>query len=172
MPRKKKSKSKPAKTIKSTKKQHKVKKPKKFKKKINRREQAKYPALEKKFNLLSRQDMLDFDYIEKLNDTEKEWLNKFVEEEVNASFRHKKPLNKTSEQRKRCYTNNNARNRDVLTRNKAIGNVDNLENVKETSQLNPEMMLIRAQEKALNNMKNTSDFDNTFNRANKSKNPA
>lgn len=165
MPRKK---SKP-KLVKKTKKR-KLKVVKKRIKK-NRRNQTKFPALEKKYNLLSRQDLLDFDYLDKLNDKEKAWLNKFVEEEVNASFRHSNPLNKTKKQRKACYDKNNARNRDLLTKNKILGNVEDLMSVtKETSGLNPEELLIGIQEKELEELNNlNSSLDSTKNGQNSTK---
>lgn len=137
-----------------------TKKPKKKRVKKNRRAQSKFPALEKKYNLLSRQDLLDFDYLNQLNDKEKAWLNKFVEEEVNASFRHSRPLNKTKKDRQRCYNANNSRNRCILTKNKILGNVVDILSVKEVSQLNPEEMLIGKEEKELeklNNLNNSFD---------------
>lgn len=145
-----------------------VKKPKRLVKKPkikkNRRNQAKYPALEKKYNLLSRQELLDFDYIGKLNDKEKRWLNKFVEEEINASFQHPNPLNKSKKSRKVCYDRNNARNRCILTRHKALGNVEDLETVKEGSEFTPEDLMIGQQEQGLreelNNLDNTLDGSN------------
>jgi hypothetical protein len=146
-----------------------IKKAKKPRKPKSLRAQAKFPALEKKYNLPSRQELLDFDYLHKLNDKQKEWLNKFVSEEINADFRHSKPLNKTKKQRKACYDRNNSRNRDLLTKNKMIGNVEDIQTVKEISQLNPEEMLIGIQEKEL--LEKFDDLDNGFNSAEKSKNP-
>jgi hypothetical protein len=76
--------------------------------------------------------LLDFDYLDQLNDEEKAWLNKFAGEFIGASFekedkkrpgkrRKFKNLHKTPEQVKSCYDANNSRNRDVLTRAKAMG---------------------------------------------------
>lgn len=154
-----------------------VKKTKKRKLKVvkkrvkkNRRNQTKFPALEKKYNLISRQELLDFDYLHKLNDKEKAWLNKFVEEEVNASFRHSNPLNKTKKQRKACYDKNNARNRCILTKNKVLGNITAIEGIKEASQLNPEQLLIGIQEKELEELKNLNNsLDSTENSQNSTK---
>lgn len=147
------------------KKKKKAKSVKKPRVKKNRRSQAKFPALERKFNLPSRQDQLDFDYLHKLNDKEKAFLNKFVEEEINASFRHTNPFNKSKKARKKCYDANNSRNRCILTRNKAAGNVDSLQSVKQISQLNPEDVMIGKQEKMLEEMNN---FNNRLDSTKKS----
>lgn len=90
------------------------------KKKINRRAREEFPALKPEFNLKTRKDLIDYDYINKLTDKEKTWLNKFSEEYVGASF-GKKPLHRTKAMRKTCYDANNARNRCILTKSKAAG---------------------------------------------------
>lgn len=68
------------------------------KKKKSKRSEAKYPALDKTYNLKTRTEQFDFDYINghhdeetgittrPLNPKEKLWLNNFVEEYVNADF--------------------------------------------------------------------------------------
>lgn len=62
---------------------------------------------------------MDMDYIDKLNEKEKDWLNKFMKEELNASLSPKnerhKDFNKTLKDRKRIWRNNNARNRCAYT---------------------------------------------------------
>lgn len=65
---------------------------------------------------------MDYDYLHKLSDKELEWLNKFTEEYVHANLdteRPRKNLHNTKAMRKDCYDRNNARNRDVLVRQKA-----------------------------------------------------
>lgn len=59
------------------------KKPKTAKK---RRDKTKNAALIKKFTPRVRQEYLDYDYLDQLNDEDKAWLNKFTEEYLNASF--------------------------------------------------------------------------------------
>lgn len=82
----------------------------------------KYPALDPKYNLKSRSELIDYDYIDKLSDKEKEFLNNFTEEFIGANMNHKgKKLHKKKDQIKDCYNRNNARNRDILTRAKASG---------------------------------------------------
>lgn len=91
-------------------------------KKENRRSKQKYPALKPQYNLKIRYELFDQDYIHKLTDEEKEWLNRFNEEFNNANFNHKgEALHDTAELKKSCYDRNNARNRDVLAKARASG---------------------------------------------------
>lgn len=72
-------------------------------KKSNKRSQAKYPSLEKKLNLKSRQEFIELDYLDgitpvdakdnpliaqPLNDEEMAFLNQFYEESVSTNFLH------------------------------------------------------------------------------------
>lgn len=105
----------------------KAKSKKQEKKPASRRSKVKYPALRTEYNLKTRAEHIDFDYINKLNDKEKEWLNLFVEEYVNASFKPKgkgKRLHKTDALRRDCYNRNNYRNRDIMSRKIATGELD------------------------------------------------
>lgn len=95
-----------------------------MKKKQTRRSKEKYPALKPHLNLKTRYDLIDFDYIDQLSEDEKEWLNKFSEEYINANIDNKNPkrnLHKSKKLKKDCYDRNNSRNRDILTRAKAQG---------------------------------------------------
>lgn len=101
--------------------------------KTTRRGRSKYPALDPRLNLRTRYDEIaDLDYIDKLNDEEKEWMNKFMGEYVNADFRHEKPIHKTQKAKRDCYNRNNARNRDVLTQVKACGKSVNIDDCHES----------------------------------------
>jgi hypothetical protein len=97
-----------------------MKRKKNKKKKTNRRSNTKNAALDPKYTLKSRLDLLDFDYLDKLNDKDLAFLAKFAEEEIHASFsdNNKENLNKTDEEKRVIYNRNNARNADVLTRKK------------------------------------------------------
>lgn len=91
----------------------------------NKRARTKHPALRPELNLKTRYELIDYDYVDKLTEEEKTWLNKFTEEYVNASLDTKDLNNNfhsTEELKKDCYRRNNARNRDILTRAKAAGN--------------------------------------------------
>ena len=101
---------------------------------MTRRELSKYPALDPSLNLKSRTELLDYDYLHKLDEKELEWLNKFTEEYVNANIDTEKPrknLHKNKSLRKDCYDRNNSRNRDVLTRQKASNKTVYLEEIME-----------------------------------------
>jgi len=95
------------------------------KRKLNKnasRRKVKNAALNSNYTTKVRREFLDFDYIDKLSEKEKEFLNKFVEEEQNASFsKTKKNFNKTKEAQRKIYTNNNKRNNDVFGVTKATG---------------------------------------------------
>lgn len=64
------------------------------------------------------------DYIDKLGPAEKDFLNRFIEETVNANFKHPgKILIKDKKEQKKVYKANNARNRDVYNRKKTTGDM-------------------------------------------------
>lgn len=113
-------------------------------KKRNRRNNAKYPALDPDLNLKTRHDLIDYDYIDELSEKEKEWLNSFTEEYTNARFTHKgKKIQKAKKHKKDSYDRNNARNRDILTRVKASGRLKDIETIKEEDlTINPEEQLM------------------------------
>jgi hypothetical protein len=106
--------------------------------KKTRRNSIRYPALKPEYNIKIRQEYIDFDYIDKLSPSEKQWLNSFVEEELIANVSHSgKKLNdfktkdlsikkkdirkKVNSNKKRIFDNNNARNRCGLSKAKASG---------------------------------------------------
>lgn len=98
----------------------------------NKRNKAKYPNLNPRLNPRPRQEFIDFDYLDKLNDDELEWLNKFVGEELNASFLNDgTDFNQTKEERKVIYDSNNHRNIDTYSLNRAGSSVLSKEEVNE-----------------------------------------
>lgn len=102
---------------------------KKDKKKPTRRGTAKFPALQPQLNLKRRYDLIDYDYVDKLSEKDKKWLNDFTEEWVNAKTKDAR-FHKSKKAKKLCNDANNARNRCIWTMAKASGrnvNLDNLE---------------------------------------------
>ena len=85
--------------------------------------------------------MIDYDYVNKLSSKEKKFLNKFTEEYVNASLDVSKKwrnLHKNKELIRDCFNRNNARNRDVLTQQKAMGKHTYLEEITDIGRSNIE----------------------------------
>ena len=116
-----------------------MKKKEKGKTKKTRRSEVKYPALDSDFMPKVRQEYFDLDYIDQLDDTEKnvalpdgtmvtekEWMNKFMNEELNASFKNDgTDLAQTKEEKRRAYSKNNARNRCLYGVTKINGLLQN-----------------------------------------------
>lgn len=100
----------------------------------NRRAAEKFPALKPEYNLRSRHDLIDYDYVDKLGEKDKAWLNKFTEEYINTTLDRKNPknnLHNTKDLIKDCDNRSNARRRCVLTKAKAAGKtvyIEDLEN--------------------------------------------
>lgn len=128
----------------------------------NKRSRTKYPALKPELNLKTRYELIDYDYVDKLSEEEKAWLNKFTEEYVNASLNTEdldKNLHNTEELKKDCYRRNNARNRDILTKAKASGNhisTDEMLINKKSIRVNTEENLLEQLDDDISDLKNTN----------------
>jgi len=62
----------------------------------------------------ARNDYADYDYLDKLNLEELEWLKGFHREFINADFQHKHCKHyRTKKQKRLIYSLNNQRNRDL-----------------------------------------------------------
>ena len=121
----------------------------------NKRGKTKYPALKPELNLKTRYELIDYDYINKLCEADKAWLNKFTEEYVNASLDTKDITNNfhnSEELKKDCYRRNNARNRDILTKAKACGN-----------HISTDEMLLNKKTIKLNLFENANELNSEFN---------
>lgn len=120
-------------------------------KKQSKRSKEKYPALKPHLNLKTRYELIDFDYVEELSDKDKEWLNKFAEEYINANLDRKnlkKNLHRTKKLKKDCDDRNNSRNRDILTRAKAQGkDIDFYSLETELSDFNEDQMIDQIDQK-------------------------
>lgn len=101
---------------------------------LTKRDSKKYPALDPSVNLKTRTDQIDYDYINKLSEKEKAWLNKFTNEWINDVVDRKNPRKnvyaKSRKKIKECDDRNNARNRCILTKQKASGGLKTLDDVR------------------------------------------
>lgn len=72
-------------------------------------------GLEKGATRKPARDFVDFDYVDKLSEEEKDWLNRFSAEyyQNSLSKKDRKALHRTSDLRKAVYSGENARNRDA-----------------------------------------------------------
>jgi hypothetical protein len=128
----------------------------------NRRAKTKYPALKPELNLKTRYELIDYDYVDKLDDSNKGWLNKFTEEYVNASLdriNYNNNIHNTKELKQDCDRRNNARNRDMLTRAKACGShvsIDELKLNKKEILFDKEQRLLDVIDDLTDNLEDTS----------------
>lgn len=87
-----------------------------------KREKTKNNGLNKRFFSKIKQEFHDIDYAHKLNEEEKAWLSKFMNEDLGANFTDKgEPIYKTQEQKRESYQRNNKRNVDIYSTAKATG---------------------------------------------------
>jgi hypothetical protein len=90
------------------------------------RNKEKFPALNVRRMVSNRREYVDYDYIEGLDDKAKDFLNRFTEEYYIANFNHKgKSVDKTKKAKKDSYDRNNQRNRDLYSKAKVTGLMDN-----------------------------------------------
>jgi hypothetical protein len=132
----------------------------------SKRARTKYPALKPELNLKSRYELIDYDYVDRLSEIDKAWLNQFTEEYVNASLDSKNLKNNihnTDALKKDCYRRNNARNRDILTRAKASGNYISTDELL----VNKKQVKINTSDTSFNKCTNSiNDFEETSSRPN------
>lgn len=90
------------------------------------RHKEKFPALNVKRMVSNRREYVDYDYVAGLDDKAKDFLNRFTEEYYIANFNHKgKGVDKTKKAKKDSYDRNNQRNRDLYSKAKVTGLMDN-----------------------------------------------
>lgn len=135
----------------------------------NKRKKTKYPGLDKTVNTKKRWEVLDQDYIDKLNEEEKAWLNKFNIETLGGNFKRNKDgkyqgnLIKKKKDKIKIWGENNSRERCQYSRAKAANllndgkyMLDHTESVSEVITKNTEDNLIRTLEA---NKITTIDFE-------------
>jgi hypothetical protein len=93
-----------------------------------KRDLDKYPALNPRLNAKTRFEVLDMDYLKKLDDAELKFMNQFMAEYVSGAFKKTDDgtyssdnFHKTVDERRECYSRNNTRNRCGLTISNATG---------------------------------------------------
>ena len=118
--------------------------------KKNKRASKKFPALDPRVNSRTKQQYIDYDYLDKLTQDEKEWLNRFSGEYYSGDFKKesgsvrgdgkylKDCIHPTdAATRKECYDRNNHNNMDYFSVAKAKGEMlyptDMIEAVDETT---------------------------------------
>lgn len=93
-------------------------------KKKTPRDKIKNVGLRKEKFSKIKQEYHDIDYVNKLNDEEKQWLSKFLEEDLGARFNHGQENIYTEKDDVRAsYRRNNQRNRDLYAIERAKGNL-------------------------------------------------
>lgn len=92
---------------------------------MKKRDRDPYKNLNPALNLKSRREEIYIDYIDKLNDEEKKWLDQFNAEYVNTSMDRKHLKNnivaRTKKEKKAIDNRNYLRKKDVYTQEKAAG---------------------------------------------------
>lgn len=101
------------------------KKSKKNPKPQSKYNKQKYASFNVNYQVGVRKELLnDIDYVDKLSEEEKDWLNRFLQETVVANFHHGgETIIDDKEERRKIYRENNKRNVDVYSLNKSRGSL-------------------------------------------------
>lgn len=89
-----------------------------------RRSDVKFPGLNPNYNSKIKQEYLDYDYVNKLSESDKAFLNKFTEEFYGAALdvhNLENNLHNTQQLKKDCQDRNNSRNRCIYSIQRAQG---------------------------------------------------
>ena len=93
----------------------------------SKRNKQKFPGLQKSKNLKIRHEVMEEDYLDKLNNEEKDWLDRFNREFNGNEFTHGgKILHKTKKLKRACAKRNNDRNADEYAIAKSKNRLTNL----------------------------------------------
>lgn len=104
----------------------------------------------------NKRDLVGIDYMGKLNEVEKAFLNKFNREFIEGNCSHENPLHNTQELKRDCYGRNNARNRDLLSIKKASGMVVDIDEYHQMSSCNDKS---NNEQKMLESSQQSNSFD-------------
>lgn len=109
--------------------------------KRQKRQTKKYAGLSRDVNRKNLKEFIDFDYIDKLTDKEKDFLDRFCKEDYSADFSHDRTITKSKKKRREIYRNNNKRNQDTFSYFNSFGKLDELQ--ENDIHNNPEDAIIR-----------------------------
>lgn len=105
-----------------------------MKKRKSLKKNVRVESLFPQFNTKVRRELLDADYLDKLNDDDLKWYAQFTDEYVGAAIRKTKKgsvmkghIHHTNELAKKCYDANNLRNKDLYGVTKANHLMRNLD---------------------------------------------
>lgn len=93
----------------------------------SKRSRAKYKNLNPKLSLKRRQEVIDYDYLHKLNEEELDFLDKFTGEYVNCTVKRDKPeemVHKSRDYIKPIEDANNAKNRDIYALKRCVNGLN------------------------------------------------
>jgi len=119
----------------------------------------KYASFNVKYQVGVRKELLsDIDYIDKLSDEDKDWLNRYLQETVVANFNHGgESIIKDQKLRREIYKENNKRNSDVYSLGKSKGSLFYNKEAESENQQTMDSMKFKSQKKG-----DTEDFYNTL----------
>ncbi len=96
--------------------------------KKTRRGETKHNGLKKEFFSKIKQEYHDIDYVDKLSEQEKDWLSRFMNEDLGANLKENresgKAINTDPKHIRDIWARNNARNADLYSKAKATGMLD------------------------------------------------
>lgn len=113
---------------------------KKKPKKVTKRSRTKYPGLSKQLYSKIKQEFFDIDYVNKLSEEEKEWLNNFMNGDLGANTKDN-PVFEDYEEKRKCWKKNNDRNNDVYSIMRATGKLSDV-TISPTESVDLEQVLI------------------------------
>jgi hypothetical protein len=74
-----------------------------------------------KYGKRSLKDCVDFDYVDKLSDDDKDWLNNFSLQYYHTNFSNESAIPHTVEEKRVAYKRDNARRRDIFNTGLRVG---------------------------------------------------
>jgi hypothetical protein len=95
------------------------------KKKTSKRKRTKYPGLNKNCYSRIKQEFFDLDYVDKLSEEEKQWMNDFMNGHLGANTKDT-PIFPNYEDKQKCWKMNNDRNIDTYSIKRVTGELSDV----------------------------------------------